>query len=65
MWKHLWARGVQPWPYMELVLCRDIYHCTPTELAQQPLTTIAAHLTCLDVEAAVRRRKTKHGTRRS
>jgi hypothetical protein len=44
---------------MELVLCRDVYHCTPVELARVPLTTLTAHLTCLDVEAEVRRRKRK------
>ena len=55
----MWAKGPQPWAYMELVLCRDVYHCTPVELARVPLTTLTAHLTCLDVEAEVRRRKRK------
>jgi hypothetical protein len=42
---------------MELVLCRDVYHCTPVELAQVPLTTLTAHLTCMDVEAEIKRRR--------
>ena len=44
---------------MELVLCRDVYKCTPVELARIPLPTITAHLACLDVEAQVKRRKRK------
>ena len=59
MWRHLWTTGPQPWPYLELTLCRDVYHCTPTELAQQPLATIASHLVCMDVEAQVAKRRRK------
>jgi hypothetical protein len=44
---------------MELVLCRDVYRCTPVELAQVPLTTLTAHLTCLDVEAEIKKRRRK------
>jgi hypothetical protein len=49
---------------MELVLCRDIYHCTPVELAKIPAATILAHLICLDVEAEVHRRKSRKGKSR-
>lgn len=59
MWAHLWTKGPQPWAYMELILCRDVYHCTPAELAQVPLATILDHLACMDVEAKVKQRRAK------
>jgi len=46
---------------MELVLCRDVYHCTPLELAQVPAVTLLEHLTCMDVEAQVAKRRQKRG----
>lgn len=39
---------------MSLLLCREVYHCTPRELEQQDLDTILDHLTCLRIEADVR-----------
>jgi hypothetical protein len=63
MWQHLWTRGPQPAEYLELILCRDIYHCAPPVLATIPLRTVAAHLTCLRVERAVQARRQK-GRRR-
>ncbi len=48
-----------PAEYLELYLCREIYHCTPVQLAEVPLPKILAHLTCLDVEAKVREAKSK------
>lgn len=48
---------------MELVLCRDVYHCTPDRLQEIPLQTLLDHLTCLDVEAAVSKRRRKRGRR--
>lgn len=36
------------------MLCRDVYHCTPVDLARIPLPTILSHLTCLNVEAEAR-----------
>ena len=50
MLKHLYAGGSAPPEYIEMILCRDIYHCTPGELAQIPLDTILAHLICLREE---------------
>lgn len=32
-------------------LCRDVYHCLPSELAQEDWGTIMKHLVCSDVEA--------------
>jgi hypothetical protein len=48
--QHLWTHGPQPPELLELRLCRDVYHCTPVQLAEVPLPTILAHLTCLHAE---------------
>jgi hypothetical protein len=50
----LWTDGPQPSEFLELRLCRDVYHCTPVELARIPLPIILAHITCLNVETEVR-----------
>lgn len=41
--------------YTELVLCRDVYHCTPTELDAQDWARVQQHLICLEIEARVRK----------
>lgn len=45
--------------YVELVLCRDVYHCTPLELAKQPLKKVMRHLACLEVEGKVKAARSK------
>lgn len=52
--EHLWTKGPCPPEYLELILCRDVYHCTPHVLRQIPLEDILTHLTCLRIEAEVR-----------
>lgn len=64
MIRSLWLRQPPPPEYLELLLCRDVYHCTPVELATIPLQTILTHLACLDAEAQVRemeRRSMRYG----
>ena len=59
---HLWTGGGQPpAEYVTLVLCRDVYHCPPSLLRRERLVDILAHLTCLGIEADVRKasRKTR------
>lgn len=51
---HLWTKGPCPPEYLELILCRDVYHCTPQALRQIPLEDILVALTCLRIEADVR-----------
>jgi len=51
---HLLTDAPAPVEYLELVLCRDIYHCTPPELGEVDMQTINAHLACLDGEAQAR-----------
>jgi hypothetical protein len=54
---YLWAgRGQPPAEYVSVVLCRDVYHCTPVELRRVPLADILAHLTVLDWEGRVRKK---------
>lgn len=59
---HLWTRGPQPPEYLSLILCRDVYHCTPAALEEQTLDAVNDHLLCLQVEAEVR--QMRHNTRR-
>jgi len=51
----LWLNDDPPIEYLELILCRDVYHCTPVQLADVPLPTIIKHLACLDAELHVRK----------
>lgn len=46
-----------PLEYMELYLCREVYHCTPVELDKVPLPRILTHLTVLDIEAKMQKAK--------
>lgn len=43
-----------PWEYVQLILCRDVYHCTPNALEEIPAATVLSHLTLIEVEAQVR-----------
>lgn len=56
---HLWTDGPPPLPYIQLVLCRDVYHCTPRELARIPWEVIQEHMICLDMEAKVSRARAR------
>ncbi len=46
--------GQPPSEWLTLILCRDIYHCRPSELADEPLAPVLQHVTLLSAEAAVR-----------
>lgn len=48
---HLWTDYPPPLPYVQLVLCRDVYHCTPEDLERIPWNVIQEHLVCLEMEA--------------
>ena len=62
---HLWTGGGQPPPeYADLVLCRDVYHCLPSQLDEEDAETISLHLAMMDAEAYVRdARSGKHRVR--
>ena len=52
--KVLWTgSGEVPWEYVELQLCRDIYHCLPSQLAREDYDTIQIHLFLMGVENEV------------
>lgn len=53
--------GDPPDEYQDMVLCRDIYHCLPSELDGQDWDRIETHLICMDVEAKVRNMKKDDG----
>lgn len=57
--QHLFIPGANPPPpeYIELILCRDIYHCTPVQLREVPIADILRTLTLLKAEGKVRERK--------
>jgi len=41
------------WRVTELTLCRHIYHCTPSQLAEQDWETVQFHLDLIAVEQRV------------
>jgi len=46
-----------PWEYVELVLCRDVYHCSPSELGEQDWLTVMTHLHLLETEGKIKKRE--------
>ncbi len=54
---YLETQGTAPPEYVDLVLCRDVYHCPPSELDRQDASTVLAHLVCLSAEEDYRKRK--------
>jgi hypothetical protein len=54
---HLHGAGASPIEYVELILCRDVYHCLPSELAEEDLITVLNHLACLEGEAQYRKKQ--------
>lgn len=45
--------------YIRLIMCRDVYHCTPTELEAVPWQVIHEDLVMMQVERMVRERRNK------
>jgi hypothetical protein len=52
-----------PPEYNDLVLCRDIYHCTPNELDEQDAQTVQLHILMHNAEQEELSRK-QGGTKR-
>lgn len=57
---HLWVDNPPPWEYIRLILCRDVYHCTPLELEKIPGEIILQDLTMLGEEARVNKHKAEN-----
>ena len=49
--EHLFTSGPAPWEYIELILCRDVYHCVPSALPD--METIAQTLMMIQLEHRV------------
>ena len=56
LYAHLWTGADVPIEYIRLKMCRDVYHCTPTELDAVPWRVIAEDLTMMAVETEVQKR---------
>jgi hypothetical protein len=54
---HLWTHSPAPLEYIELLCCRDIYHCPPSQLP--PWHIIQQHLEMISIESEVSKRKNK------
>lgn len=49
---YLWLGGGDPpIELLEVRLCRDVYHCLPSELAAESYDDIMDHLTVMEAEA--------------
>jgi hypothetical protein len=60
LYTYLWSgEGLPPFPYVMLVLCRDVYHAPPDVVSRLPAGMVLEHLACLEVEDRVKR--AKHG----
>ena len=57
MLAHLWTDEPAPLEYIELMMCRDVYHCAPKDLP--PWHVIKRHIAIMEVEADVRKRRQK------
>jgi len=45
--------------YIRLVMCRDVYHCTPTQLEEVSWKTIQEDLLMMGVERTIQQRRSK------
>ena len=57
--QHYVGGAPMPFELLSLLMCRDVYHCPPDVFRQQRWRDVAAHLTCLEIEAEYRR--VRHG----
>jgi hypothetical protein len=53
---HLHTGEPAPPEYVRLILCRDVYHCTPSELRTVPLPDVLETLATLQAEVAYHNR---------
>jgi hypothetical protein len=56
----LWTGGSEiPEEYTDLILCRDVYHCLPSELDKEDWQTIANHIAMIEAESKVHKMKSQ------
>lgn len=46
-----------PWEYIEFRLCRDVFHCLPSELDDEPWENIRRTLAFIDAEVRAKVRR--------
>lgn len=51
-----------PDEYVDLILCRDIFHCTPSELDEQDYDRVMLMLGLASAEAEIEKRKSNKQT---
>jgi hypothetical protein len=47
--------GDLPWEYVEMRLCRDVYHCLPSELDREDWGRVRMHMAMMEAETKVPR----------
>lgn len=57
----LWTGGGKGAPpdYTDLILCRDVYHCTPSQLDAEDGSRVLMHLALLNAESKVKEARSK------
>ena len=50
------------WALTELYLCREVYHCRPSELGEEDAETVLFHIELINVERKVEKFKAKPAT---
>jgi hypothetical protein len=60
----LWTKGPAPQEYTNLVLCRDVFHCTPSQLQAEAAEDILAALACIEAENYVREQQERSKKKR-
>ena len=45
-----------PFEYIKMLLCRDVYHCLPSELDNEAWCDIELHLALMKAETAAKKR---------
>lgn len=54
--------GEPPVVWISYILMRDVFHCTPNALRQQPLAAVQSVLMCMDVAARVEESRNRKPT---
>jgi hypothetical protein len=53
-----------PWAWNEFRLCRDIYHCTPSELDEQEWDRVRVHIAIFNIEAEAEELRRQHARKK-
>lgn len=57
---HLWTHsGSPPAEYIEYILCKEVYHCRPSELRAESFSDILKTLVVMGIEGRIRKRESE------